>query len=119
VICSLHYKLPHGQALSRVLLELILLHKNTTTPKPPLNSMTSGDHGRMNTANQLPAMLSHVISWLSIDEAVRSSILPKRWKPLWKHASCLDFDVSSVIKSLSQLENSSSRVVSFDEIKAI
>ncbi|KAG5032894.1 hypothetical protein JHK82_016461 [Glycine max] len=74
--------------------------------------MTSGDHGRMNTANQLPAMLSHVISWLSIDEAVRSSILPKRWKPLWKHASCLDFDVSSVIKSLSQLENSSSRVKS-------
>ncbi|KAG5020546.1 hypothetical protein JHK87_016401 [Glycine soja] len=57
--------------------------------------------------NQLPAMLSHVISWLSVDEAVRSSILPKRWKPLWKYASCLDFDVSSVIKPLSQLENSS------------
>ncbi|KHN30333.1 hypothetical protein glysoja_049734 [Glycine soja] len=74
----------------------------------------------MNTINQLPddAMLSHIISSISIDEAVRSSILSNRWKPLWKHASCLDFDVSPMIKSLYQFENSSSRVVNFDQIKS-
>lgn len=74
----------------------------------------------MNTINQLPddAMLSHIISSISIDEAVRSSILSNRWKPLWKHASCLDFDVSPMIKPLYQFENSSSRVVNFDQIKS-
>jgi hypothetical protein len=41
-------------------------------------------------------ILSSIISYLPIDEAVRSSILSKRWVSLWKHASHLDFDVARI-----------------------
>ena len=44
--------------------------------------------------------LPAIISYLPIDEAVRSNILSKRWVPLWKHASHLDFDVARMLKSI-------------------
>ncbi|KAJ1430779.1 Leucine-rich repeat domain superfamily [Sesbania bispinosa] len=57
--------------------------------------------------SQLPdEVLCCIISSLSIDEAVRSSILSKRWRsPLWKYSSHLDFDVTRMIKPLSQPQN--------------
>ncbi|KAJ1430788.1 Leucine-rich repeat domain superfamily [Sesbania bispinosa] len=54
----------------------------------------------------LDEVLCCIISSLSIDEAVKSSILSKRWRsPLWKYSSRLDFDVTRMIKPFSQLQN--------------
>ncbi|KAJ1391002.1 Leucine-rich repeat domain superfamily [Sesbania bispinosa] len=57
--------------------------------------------------SQLPdEVLCCIISSFSIDEAVKSSILSKRWRsPLWKYSSRFDFDVTHMIKPLSQLQN--------------
>ncbi|TKY58373.1 F-box/FBD/LRR-repeat protein [Spatholobus suberectus] len=75
--------------------------------KPTRKRVRRGNHGRLDTINQLPyEVLCHIISFLSVDEVVRSNIFSKRWKPLWKHASCPDFDGRYMIKPLSQLENS-------------
>ncbi|TKY66587.1 putative F-box protein [Spatholobus suberectus] len=84
-----------------------------------MKGVRRGSHGGLDMINQLPdEVLCLIISSLSVDEAVRSSVLSKRWKPLWKHASCLDFDGRHMIKPLSQVENSLSGKVSFDPSKA-
>jgi len=58
-------------------------------------------HGEPDLTSSIPnEILSSIISYLPIDEAVRSSILSKRWVPLWKHASHLDFDVTRMLKSI-------------------
>ncbi|CAJ1978615.1 unnamed protein product [Sphenostylis stenocarpa] len=77
-----------------------------------MNSVRGGNHGRLSMINQLPdEVLSHIISSLSIDEAVRSSVISKRWGPLWKRASRLDFDNRHMINPLFQ--NSLSRELRF------
>ncbi|KAK7324454.1 hypothetical protein VNO77_28014 [Canavalia gladiata] len=75
---------------------------------------------KIDMISQLPdEVLCSIISSLSIDEAVRSSVLSKRWKPLWKRVSCLDFDGRQMIKPLSQLKNSiSTSKVTFDPNRA-
>ncbi|XP_057416640.1 putative F-box protein At1g67390 [Lotus japonicus] len=56
--------------------------------------------------SQLPNEILHcILSSLSFDEAVRTSILAKSWIPLWRHASCLDFDGTCMIRPLSMLQN--------------
>lgn len=71
---------------------------------------------RRGVINQLPdEILSCIISSLSIDEAVRSSILSKRWKPLWKHATQLNVDMFQMRKPLSTLKKSKSGKISSDE----
>ncbi|KAJ1391004.1 Leucine-rich repeat domain superfamily [Sesbania bispinosa] len=53
--------------------------------------------------SQLPdEVLCCIVSYLSINEAMRSNIISKRWRsPLWKYASRLDFDVTRMIKPSS------------------
>jgi len=59
------------------------------------------NHGEPDLTSFIPnEILSFIISYLPVDEAVRSSILSKRWVPLWKHASHLDFDVARMLKSM-------------------
>jgi len=59
------------------------------------------NHGELHLTSSIPnEILSSIISYLPVDEAVRSSILSKRWVPLWKHASHLDFDVARMLKSI-------------------
>ncbi|AES89500.1 F-box protein [Medicago truncatula] len=54
--------------------------------------------------SELPDDILHrLISYLSIDEALRTSILSKRWIHLWKNAMHLDFDFTHMIKPLSQI----------------
>ncbi|XP_027192075.1 F-box protein At1g80960-like [Cicer arietinum] len=49
--------------------------------------------------SQLPDnLLSRIISFLSINEAARTSILSKRWIHLWKNVFHLDFDWANMIK---------------------
>ncbi|XP_057452373.1 putative F-box protein At1g67390 [Lotus japonicus] len=59
-----------------------------------------------NMISQLPDEILHcILSSLSFDEAVRTSILTKRWIPLWRHTSGLDFDGTRMIKPLTMLHN--------------
>lgn len=44
------------------------------------------------------ALLSRIISHLSISESIRTSILSKRWKNIWKSSSCLHFDTNFLTK---------------------
>jgi len=54
--------------------------------------------------SELPDDILHrIISSLSIDEALRTSILSKRWIHLWKNAMHLDFDCTHMIKTLSKI----------------
>lgn len=48
-------------------------------------------------------ILLNILSLLPVDEAVRSSILSKRWISLWKNTPYLDLDVKHMIKPLTQL----------------
>ncbi|XP_054813248.1 F-box protein At1g80960-like [Prosopis cineraria] len=52
-------------------------------------------------------ILLTILSLLPIDEAVRSTILSKRWKSLWKKIFHFDLHVKHMIKPLTQLEISS------------
>ncbi|KAK7247126.1 hypothetical protein RIF29_42003 [Crotalaria pallida] len=55
--------------------------------------------------NKLPdELLCKIISLLPIDEAVRSSIVCKRWKALWMSASRLDFDYERMKTFFSSLK---------------
>lgn len=91
------------------------LKEKTMTISARMNGVNEiRNHGGPDLINQLPdEVLCCIISSLSIDEAVRSSILSKRWKPLWKYSSSLDFDWTHMMKPLSQLEKSISGKISF------
>ncbi|KAK7342693.1 hypothetical protein VNO80_25649 [Phaseolus coccineus] len=85
---------------------------------PEITNVRRRNNEELDIINELPAaVLSQIISSLSIDEAVRSSVLSKQWKPLWKQTSCLDFDGRQMVNPLSQLNNSLSKIVIFDPIK--
>ncbi|KAI9083130.1 hypothetical protein K1719_034921 [Acacia pycnantha] len=49
-------------------------------------------------------ILLTILSLLPVDEAVRTSILSKRWLSLWKNTPHLDLDVMHMIKPLTQLQ---------------
>ncbi|XP_057444062.1 putative F-box protein At1g67390 [Lotus japonicus] len=48
-------------------------------------------------------ILSIIISYLHVDEAVRCNVLSKRWEGMWKLAPHMEFDAKQMIKPLSQL----------------
>ncbi|XP_057444065.1 F-box protein At1g80960-like [Lotus japonicus] len=48
-------------------------------------------------------ILSIIISYLHVDEAVRCNVLSKRWEGMWKLAPHMEFDAKHMIKPLSQL----------------
>ncbi|KAK7324451.1 hypothetical protein VNO77_28010 [Canavalia gladiata] len=52
-------------------------------------------------------ILCTILRLLPIDEAVRSSVLSKRWRFLWKQTSHLDFDVKHMIHPFTGLINAS------------
>ncbi|KAK1391840.1 hypothetical protein POM88_010896 [Heracleum sosnowskyi] len=50
-------------------------------------------------SNILPeAVFSNIVSWLPVKEAVKTSVLVKRWKRAWKYATRLDLDPESISK---------------------
>lgn len=51
-------------------------------------------------------VLSYILSFLSIDEAVRSGVLSSRWKNLWRETSHVEFDGKKMIRPLTQLLHS-------------
>ncbi|KAI9083159.1 hypothetical protein K1719_034892 [Acacia pycnantha] len=53
-------------------------------------------------------ILLTILSLLPVDEAVRTSILSKRWLSLWKNTPHLDLDVMHIIKPLTKLQISAS-----------
>ncbi|CAI8618431.1 unnamed protein product [Vicia faba] len=71
-----------------------------TRKKVRANERVNRNQGKPDLISTLPdGVLSSILSSLSIDEAVRSSILSKRWIPLWKYAPHLDFDGTRMMKS--------------------
>ncbi|XP_057444064.1 putative F-box protein At1g67390 [Lotus japonicus] len=48
-------------------------------------------------------ILSIIISYLHVDEAVRCNVLSTRWEGMWKLAPHMEFDAKHMIKPLSQL----------------
>ncbi|KAJ7948839.1 F-box protein [Quillaja saponaria] len=60
-------------------------------------------------------LLSHIVSSLHIDEAVRTSVLSKRWKSVWRYAPKLEFNEKLMIKPLSRLLESRSENTSHQE----
>ena len=66
----------------------------------PLNSGKNRKFRKKQNAKQrrkqiddLPDLIiQHILSYLSTEEAVRTSILSKRWKYLWTSIPKLDFD---------------------------
>ncbi|KAK7243075.1 hypothetical protein RIF29_37859 [Crotalaria pallida] len=59
-------------------------------------------------------VLSHILSFLSIDEAVRCSVLSKKWLNLWKNTSHIEFNVKKMMKPLTQLLHSREPQTSLD-----
>ncbi|EYU25811.1 hypothetical protein ABFS82_10G078100 [Erythranthe guttata] len=50
--------------------------------------------------SQLPDdVLVDILSFLSLKEAARTSVLSSRWINLWKHITCLDLDTPASLKS--------------------
>ncbi|KAK7243077.1 hypothetical protein RIF29_37862 [Crotalaria pallida] len=59
-------------------------------------------------------VLSHILSFLSIDEAVMCSVLSKKWLNLWKNTSHVEFNVKKMMKPLTQLLHSREPQTSLD-----
>ncbi|XP_054817101.1 F-box protein At1g80960-like [Prosopis cineraria] len=60
----------------------------------------------MDYISQLPDdILCLIICLLSVDEAVRTSVLSKRWSGLWRFNSHLEFDGRRMIMPLTQRQN--------------
>ncbi|XP_019418590.1 PREDICTED: F-box protein At1g80960-like [Lupinus angustifolius] len=53
---------------------------------------------------KVPAnVLSHILTFLPLDEAIRSGILSKKWKDLWRNTTHIELNEKKLIKPLSQL----------------
>ncbi|OIW00921.1 hypothetical protein TanjilG_09999 [Lupinus angustifolius] len=48
-------------------------------------------------------VLSHILTFLPLDESIRSGILSKKWKDLWRITTHIELDEKKLIKPLSQL----------------
>ncbi|CAK7351729.1 unnamed protein product [Dovyalis caffra] len=56
-------------------------------------------------SNLPEVLLSLIISHLSVAESVRTSILSRKWKNIWKSSSCLHFDKKFLTKSCTDIYN--------------
>lgn len=66
--------------------------------------------------SDLPDPILHVIiSHLSIDEVLRTSILSKRWINLWKNVSHFDFDCTRMVR-LEKIDSSGTRRATKNDI---
>ncbi|CAK8574985.1 unnamed protein product [Lathyrus sativus] len=73
------------------------------------------NHGTHDFISDLPDPILHVIiSHLTIDEVLRTSILSKRWTHLWKNVSHFDFDCTRMV-NLEKIDSSGKkRVIKID-----
>ncbi|KAJ1426828.1 Leucine-rich repeat domain superfamily [Sesbania bispinosa] len=81
---------------------------HTNIPSPILNTrvrVQNDENGDL--ISKLPdEILTNTLSKLHIDEAVRCSVLSKRWKGLWKQTSHIELDVNHMIIPMTQLLHS-------------
>ncbi|KAK6120284.1 hypothetical protein DH2020_045975 [Rehmannia glutinosa] len=62
-------------------------------------------HGDDDRISQLPDdILVIILSFLSLTEAARTSVLSSRWINLWKHTSSLNFDAESALQKIAEPE---------------
>jgi len=67
---------------------------------------------RSDLINSLPdVLLAFIISFLSGEEAVRTSVLSNRWKTLWKYSYHFSFDQRQILKHLIKIDNQNSEPI--------